>query len=141
VQFDFRLTGGLTYKSTDAAPYEAADAGAMFALKKGDYRSPDYLPLVQLDNEEAAGKPVTLLGLGKVLAKDLRADQWHRLVVQRDGTNWRFYLDDKLVKTVLDRHPDYRGYAFGSFRDWQHVAQDIHYTGLKIGSFIAPPQQ
>ncbi|MBT7304167.1 MAG: DUF4838 domain-containing protein, partial [Victivallales bacterium] len=141
VQFDFRLTGGLTYKSTDEGQFKAANAGAMFALKKGDYRSPDYLPLLQLDNEETAGKPVTLLGLGKVLAKDLRADQWHRLVVQRDGTNWRFYLDDKLVKTVLDRHPDYRGYAFGSFRDWQHVAQDIHYTGLKIGNFIPPQQQ
>ena len=28
--------------------------------------------------------------------------------------------------------------AFGSFRNWSHVAQDIHYANLKIGNFVEP---
>jgi hypothetical protein len=131
VQFDFRLTGRLLYK--------AADVGAIFGLKRGAYRSADYLPLVQLDNGGIAGKAVTLLGLGETLATELPPNQWHRLVIRRDGTVWHFYLNGELKKTVHDRDTDYRGYAFGSFRDWPHVAQDIHYAKLKIGNFVGAP--
>ena len=130
VQFDFRLTGGLAYK--------ADDCGAIFGLKRGDRRNGDFLPLLQLDNGEAAGKPVTLLGLGEVLATDLPADRWHRVVIHRDAAQWQFYLDDELKKTVANRDTDCRGIALGSFRDWRHVARDIHYADLKIGAFTGP---
>ena len=140
VQLDFRLTGGLVYKASDVGPYKAADAGAVFGLKRGNRGSGDFLPLVQLDNNETAGEPVTLLGLGEALATDLPADRWHRLVIRRDGTTWRFYLDDELKKTVADRDTDLRGFAFGSFRDWPHVAQDIHYADLRIGTFVGPEE-
>lgn len=136
VQFDFRLTGGLVYKASDVGPYKAAAAGAIFGLKRGDPGSPDFLALVQLNNDEDAGKPVTLLGLGEVLATDVTPDRWHRLVIRRDGATWHFYLDDELRKTVQGRDTDLRGYAFGSFHNWPHVAQDIHYTDLKIGNFV-----
>lgn len=138
VQFDFRLTGDLIYKATDAGEYKAAEAGAAFGLKRGQPGGPDFLPLVQFDNGETAGKPVTLLGLGEVLATDVTPNDWHRLVVHRDGTTWRFYLDDKLTKTIAGRDTDLRGYAFGSFRNWPHVAQDIHYAKLKIGGYMEP---
>jgi hypothetical protein len=138
VQFDFRLTGALIYKASDEGPYSAANAGAAFGLKRGQPGSADFLPLVQLDNGETAGEDVTLLGLGEVLATGLSPEQWHRLVIHRDGTTWHFYLDDELKKTVDGRDTDLRGYAFGSFRNWQHVAQDIHYANLRIGNFIGP---
>jgi hypothetical protein len=136
VQFDFRLTGDLIYKATEAGEYKAGDAGAAFGLKRGQPGSPDYLPLVQFDNGEAAREPVTLLGLGEPLATDVTPNEWHRLVIHRDGMTWRFYLDNKLAGTVANRDTDLRGYAFGSFRNWPHVAQDIHYTALKIGSYV-----
>jgi hypothetical protein len=138
VQFDFRLTGELIYKGTDAGDYKAAGAGAAFGLKRGEPGSPDFLPLVQFDNGEAAGKPVTLLGLGEILATDVAANTWHRLVIHRDGATWRFYLDDTLTKTIAGRDTDLRGFALGSFRNWPHVAQDIHYANLKIGNFVEP---
>jgi len=139
VQFDFRLTGDLVYNASDAGPHKAASAGAAFGLKRGQPGSADFLPLVQLDNGEAAGQPVALLGWGEVLATDLAVNEWHRLVIHRAGTTWRFYLDDELKGTVADRDTDLRGYAFGSFRDWQHVAQDIHYANIRIGTFTGPP--
>jgi len=138
VQFDIRLTGGLVYKASDAGDYKAADAGAIFGLKRGEPGSPDFLPLVQLNNDEDAGKPVTLLGLGEVLATDLLPDSWHRLATRRDGATWTFYLDDELKKTVRGHDSDLRGYTFGSFRNWPHVAQDIHYANFKIGNFVEP---
>jgi len=86
VQFDFRLTGRLCYK--------AADCGALFGLKRGEPGSADFLPLVQVDNDETPGGPVRLLGLGQVLTEDLATDQWHRLVIHRRGTDWDVYLDE-----------------------------------------------
>ena len=68
----------------------------------------------------------------------MQPDQWHRLVIRREGAGWRFYLDDELTKTVTGRDTDLRGYAFGSFRNWQHVAQDVHYANFEIGNFISP---
>ncbi len=136
VQFDFRLTGELIYKATDEGPYQAADAGAAFGLKRGQPGSTGFLPLVQFDNGEAAAKPVTMLGLGQVLATGLAANQWHRLVIHREGTTWHFYLNGERKKTVVGRDTDLRGIAFGSFRNWPHVAQDIHYANLKIGNFV-----
>ena len=136
VQFDFRLTDGLVYKGTDAGQYKAANAGAIFGLKRGERGSPEFLPLVQFDNDETAGAPVTLLGFGEVLATDIIPDKWHRLVIRRDGTTWSFYLDDEQAKTIAGRDTDLRGFAFGSFRNWPHVAQDIHYANLKIGHFV-----
>lgn len=127
VQFDFRLVGALTFK--------ASPKGAIFGLKQGERRSGAFLPLVHLDNNEEAGKPVALLALGHELATDLPAHQWHRLVVQREGTTWRFFLNDELRHTATDLESDYRAYAFGSFLDWQHRAQDIHYDNLRIGRF------
>ena len=139
VQFDFRLTGELVYKSIDEGPYKAGDAGAAFGLKRGrPARDADFLPLVQFDNGESPGKPVALLGLGEVLATDVSANKWHRLVIHRDGDTWRFFLDDELKRTVTGRDSDLRGIAFGSFRNWPHVAQDIHYANLKIGNFMEP---
>jgi hypothetical protein len=81
---------------------------------------------------------VTLLGLGEVLATDVAANRWHRIVIHRDGTTWRFFLDDELKATVTDQDADLRGFAFGSFRNWPHVAQDIHYANLKVGNFVEP---
>lgn len=130
VQFDVRLAHPLIYKA-------AAD-GAVFGLKRGERGSPAFLPVLQLDNGETVGKPVTLLGLGEVLASDLAADQWHRLVIRRDGTTWEFYLDDELRKTITGRDTDLRGLAFGSFRDWHQVAQDVHYANIRIGRFVPP---
>ncbi|MBT3381583.1 MAG: DUF4838 domain-containing protein [Lentisphaerae bacterium] len=138
VQFDVRMTGGLVFKASDTGPYKAGNAGALFGLKRGTRKSPDYLPLVQLDNAEEAGKPVTLSGLGHVLATDLAPDRWHRIAIHRDGTSWHFYLDNELKATVLDRDTNLRGYAFGSFRDWPHVAQDVHIADLKIGNAVNP---
>nr|MBP8951810.1 hypothetical protein [Armatimonadota bacterium] len=139
VQFDFRLTGELVYKSIDEGPYKAGDAGAAFGLKRGrPARDADFLPLVQFDNGESPGKPVALLGLGEVLASNVSANKWHRLVIHRDGDTWRFFLDDELKRTVTGRDSDLRGIAFGSFRNWPHVAQDIHYANLKIGNFMEP---
>ena len=139
VQFDFRLTGGLVYKASDVGRYKATGAGAMFGLKRGEpAKESDFLPLVQLNNDENAGEPVALVGLGEVLTADLAPDRWHRLVIRRDGMTWHFYLDDELKKTVADRDTDLRGYAFGSFRNWPHVAQDIHYADFKVGDFIKP---
>jgi hypothetical protein len=136
VQFDFRLTGGLVYKSSDVGSFKAAQAGAIFGLKRGERGSGDFLPLVQLNNDEQAGEPVSLLGLGEVLDPDVTPDKWHRVVIRREGTTWHFYLDDRLKGTVVDRDTDLRGFALGSFHDWPHVAQDIHYSNLKIGNFI-----
>ena len=138
VQFDFRLTGKLMYHASDAGDYGAAGAGALFGLKRGEPGSTEFLPLAQLDNGESAGTPVSLLGLGEILATDLPADRWHRLVIHRDGSTWRFYLNDELMKTVVDRDTDLRGYAFGSFVNWPHVAEDVHYARFKIGNFVAP---
>jgi hypothetical protein len=128
VQFDFRLTGRRCYK--------AADVGGIFGLKQGEMMKGQFLPLAQVDNGESPGKPVTLLGLGKELAADLEPDKWHRLIIRRDGTDWQFYLDDELKGTVKDRDTGLRGIAFGSFVNWHHVAEDIHYANLKIGGFI-----
>lgn len=128
VQFDFRLTGRRCYK--------AADVGGIFGLKQGEMMKGQFLPLAQLDNGETPGKPVTLLGLGKELATNLEPDKWHRLIIRREGTDWQFYLDDELKGTVSDRDTPLRGIAFGSFLNWQHVAEDIHYANLKIGGFI-----
>lgn len=128
VQFDFRLTGKGLYK---------ASAGAAFGLKRGKPGKHDnYLPLLQLDNNETAGKPITLLGLGEVIDSNLKMNTWYRLVIRRDGKNWSFYVNGELKKTVVKRDTDLRGYFFGSFHDWPHVAEDIHYANLKIGNFI-----
>lgn len=133
VQFDFRLTGRLCYK--------AADCGALFGLKRGEPGSADFLPLVQVDNDETPGGPVRLLGLGQVLTEDLATDQWHRLVIHRRGTDWDVYLDDELKGSVAGRGTDYRGFALGSFQDWQHVAEDVHYANMKIGGSTGLPER
>lgn len=128
IQFDFRLSGERSYV--------AADVGALLGLKRGDRRTGEFLPLVQLNNDEQPGQPVTLLGLGQPLATDLAPKVWHRLVIRRDGATWRFYLDDELQQTVDDGpNTDLRGLAMGSFKDWQHLAQDVHYANLKVGSY------
>lgn len=128
VQFDFRLTGRRCYK--------AAEVGGIFGLKQGEMMKGQFLPLVQLDNGESPGKPVALLGLGQELATNLEPDKWHRVIIRRDGTDWQFYLDDELKGTVSDRDTTLRGIAFGSFLNWPHVAEDVHYANLKIGGFI-----
>jgi hypothetical protein len=138
VQFDFRLTGGLTYKGTDAGQFKAAKAGALFGLKRGERREGEFLPVVQLDNGEQAGKPVALLAFGRELASDLEPDRWHRLLIRRDGAAWHITLDDGAETTVDGPDTDLRGIALGSFRDWPHVAQDVHYDNIRIGSFVPP---
>ena len=70
------------------------------------------------------------------LATDVAANKWHRIVIHRDGAIWRFYLDDQLKTTIPGHDTDLRGFAFGSFRNWPHVAQDIHSANLKIGNLV-----
>ena len=86
VQFGFRPMGRRSC--------QASDSGAIFGPKQGERRTGQFLPLVQLDNGETPGKPASLLGLGTVPATEIAPDQWHRLIIRRDGTNWQFHLDD-----------------------------------------------
>lgn len=126
VQFDLYLTGWR---------YTASDSGAIFGLKEGARRRGNFLPVIQLENQEARGE-VTLLGLGKVLESDISVLQWHRIVIRRDGLKWGFYLNGELKREVEGVESGLRGYAFGSFKDWHHVCRDVYIDNFKIGRFV-----
>ncbi len=126
VQFDIYPASGL---------YAASDAGAVFGLKRGVRGSEDFLPLIQMDNDSTRGKPIALLGLGEVMESNLTPDRWHRIVISREGTTWEFYLNDELKNTVPDADTDLRGYAFGSFRSWEHRAMQVYFDNFRIGRF------
>ena len=131
LQFDFRLLGT---DPTGRLVYQASPEGGLLGLKRGTRGAgSDYLPLLQLCNQGKPGEAVTLYGLGEVLTENLAPNEWHRVAIRRQGTDWEFFLDGQPVKTVSGKDTDLRGLAFGSFRDWQNVMQDVEIADLKIG--------
>jgi hypothetical protein len=129
VQFDFQLFGRRRYR--------ADDSGALFGLKRGRERGGDLLPIIQLNNE-GNREPVDISAFGRVIGKDLSPDQWHRVVIRRDGLDWYVYLNDELKAAVSGLESDFRGYAFGSFLDWRHMADGVYYDNFKIGRYTGP---
>lgn len=133
VQFDMRLAGPLIY---GLAAGGAPGAGAVFGLKRGRRgAAAPFLPVIALDGRGRDGGQVALLGLGEVIDADVPANAWHRIVFRREGTAWKFYLNGELKRTVTGVDTDLRGYAFGSFRDWRHMARDVYIDNFKIGRF------
>ena len=136
LQFDFRLLGT---DPNGQLIYQASPEGGLLGLKRGSRGlHSDYLPVLQLCNKSKSGAPVTLYGLGEVLTENLAPNEWHRVAIRRQGTDWEFFLDGQPVKTVSGQDTDLRGLAFGSFRDWQNVMQDVEIADLKIGKLQNP---
>lgn len=127
VQFDIYPARGL---------YSAHAGGAVFGLKRGERGSGDFLPVIQLDNNSTPARPIKLLGLGELLEDSLVPERWHTIVIRRKGTDWEFYLNGELKKAVSGIDADLRGFAFGSFQDWRHVARDVYYDNFSIGRFV-----
>jgi hypothetical protein len=137
VQFDFLLGGELVFQAEGFGKQQPA--GAIFGLKRGGKPGGDFLPVVLADNGGKPGEPVRLLAFGNVLTDAVEPHRWHRLVIERQGITWRFFLDGELVQTVSGPDTDLRGIAFGSFADWQHVATDIFYARLRVSTTHTPP--
>lgn len=130
MQVDFLLGGELLFQASGFGEQEPAEA--LVGLKRGAKPGGEFLPLVKADNGGEAGGPIRLTAFGTVLAEAVEPHRWHRLVIERQGTTWRFSLDGELVQTVSGRDTDLRGIAVGSFAGWQHVATDIFYARLRV---------